>query len=159
MAELNAISEYYYCLSDYSTALRTHGFAGAWREDRFEGWGRVRYADNSEFEGDMRQGERHGHVRILRVSVLPARVCLRACVPVVALCCAIFAAASCVQKDFFPTIPLFFFFLSLLPHFFSRYRASCSITWSFLGSVTKTTTSQMPPLPPPPLRPHRLRKP
>jgi len=37
--------------------------AGAWLDDRFEGWGRVSYADSSEYEGDLQRGERHGQVK------------------------------------------------------------------------------------------------
>ncbi len=36
--------------------------SGEWREDRFEGWGKLRYADQSEYEGDLHQGMRHGQV-------------------------------------------------------------------------------------------------
>lgn len=40
---------------------------GEWREDRFEGWGRLRYADLSEYEGDLHQGMRHGQVNRLMI--------------------------------------------------------------------------------------------
>lgn len=41
---------------------------GEWQDDRFEGWGKLRYADQSEYEGDLHQGLRHGQVDFTCVS-------------------------------------------------------------------------------------------
>lgn len=38
---------------------------GEWKADRFEGWGRVEYSDNSIYEGELHAGEREGQVRAL----------------------------------------------------------------------------------------------
>lgn len=47
-----------------------HHNAGAWKADRFEGWGRVEYSDNSVYEGELHAGEREGQVGLLVVHLI-----------------------------------------------------------------------------------------